>query len=609
MLKNNEATISVYAIGKQGSYMNVSTIARPRPRSAYEASTQRQHYENLFDRSSDDIQNLDSDADADGINTRFRLPYILSRKEHTVPSKTSLVPEPQRDASEIMNRKDNQSNPIIYRYFGRSRARSSRSDSISFIVLGPSADHWKVVGKILAARGFNVMVCERTKEQKIKSSENFTVKDADGQEHDVVEGEALTQAVLDALKWQKAILVGCDQEAVLAMEAALRLAPDRIAGLVLCGDLSSLQEHIEKQFSALNSSSDLMDEEVTVDTFLEDNVDCPCSIIWDGDASSWSTSNSEDLPSSMGVSRVKGSDGGNRNVIIGGGLAPHRRLPEQFAWTLTRFVENHVSPHSQDNGIGNELSAMEQLEQQVDNEINLSTSMTRKLHSGVWRDILPPRFTKAVDEVFAPGSLLVTGRVIATAIIYLSITRASLFQYHNIKDIRAALLNPTNLKNLLAIPGAFLRRRGQNQGQHKSKFSRTRTRTRVPKNLSLEEILPDHVDENDKLQAETFVDDVPNQLIPEEEEDLKEDADIVPLIPEPTDGDQDNNDSLVGPQEKKGPLSSPEPHSPFPIPKDTHQHPFSPTPDNEINKDFSFRDENNENNHLHEFMFFDQIVS
>ena len=75
------------------------------------------------------------------------------------------------------------------------------------------------------------------------------------------------------------------------------------------------------------------------------------------------------------------------------------------------------------------------------------------------------------------------------------------------------------------------------------------------------------------------------------------------------DGDQDNNDSLVGPQEKKGPLSSPEPHSPFPIPKDTHQHPFSPTPDNEINKDFSFRDENNENNHLHEFMFFDQIVS
>ena len=55
--------------------------------------------------------------------------------------------------------------PIIYRYFGRSRTRSIRADSIPFIVLGPSVDHWKQVGRILASRGFNVIACERIQSQ------------------------------------------------------------------------------------------------------------------------------------------------------------------------------------------------------------------------------------------------------------------------------------------------------------------------------------------------------------------------------------------------------------------------------------------------------------
>lgn len=597
---------------REGSRTHVSTIARPRasyeaktdtlrPQPPPESQSSSEPYENLFENLFD--RSDDSNSDVDAINGRSfnsRLPYILTRKEYTSPT-TSTRSKP---ASYVPQRQDGDDttqtttgNPIIYRYFGRSRARSTRSDSVPFIVLAPSCDHWKIVSKILAARGFNVMVCERTKEQKIKTFGNFKVKGADGQEHQVSEGEALTEAVLDALKWQRAILVGCDEEAVLAMEAALRLAPDRVAGLVLCGDLSSLQTHIEEQVRALDGEED---ENVNIDDFLEDYVDCPSSIIWDGDASSWSTSNSED--SSSSVSRAKS---GRRNVIIGGGLAPHRRLPEQFAWTLTRFVENRVSLYAQDRGVGDDLSAMEQLERKVDH------AMGTKLNNGAWREVLPPRVTKIIDEVFAPGSLLVTGRVIATAIIYLSITKASVFQYHNIKDIRASLLDPNNLRKLLAIPGALLQRRREHPAGRMRPRLQFRRRPLVPKDLSLEKMLPDQIDENDKLQTETFSDaaaEPKKDLVApgvEEETPLHQEIERKPLH-KPDEG------TGILPEKKEDPSpSSPEQIIPFPIQQDMYPFLFTPKPlpKTDSDNEAPFLDDNTEKKHMRKFLFFDQIVS
>ena len=484
--------------------------------------------------------------------TRSRgfLPYILTRKEYDSPSlsKTNQIPEPHQESS---------GNPIIYRYFGRARSRSSRSDSVPFIIIGPSADHWKIVGKILAARGFNVMVCERTKDTKEKKKKNKTRQLYNDE---VVEGEALTLAVLDALKWQKAVLVGCDQEAVLAIEAALRLAPDRVAGLVLCGDLADVQEHIAQQIADIKASSPTEgDEEMNIDSFLRDYVDCPCSIIWDGDASTWSTSHSEDLDQSV-FKAVDG--GGSRSVIIGGGLAPHRRLPEQFAWTLTRFVENRVSSQAvaQD---ASDLSAIEQLEKDIEHEHGVES---RKQHI-VWRDILPPRVTEALDEIFAPGSLLVTGRMIATAIIYLSITRASLFQYHNIGDIRTALLNPKNIRKLLALPGMFLRRRKRDGDE-----GLENTTADKDSDLSLKDIFQDEVDENEKLQTEPF---------PEEEEDTHSHSH------EEKEAENDDNDF---------PLED-EPEEEY----DMH--------DDGRNENFQYEDDKADKQLLHKFLFFDQIVS
>lgn len=407
-------------------------------------------------------------------------PYIFTRKEYEYDPSQKKKSEDSVDRS-----KDTGRYPIIYRYFGRSRARSIKSDSIPFIIFGPSADHFKISSKILSARGFNVMVCERTKEQKEKSriernkrlSKNFfwTATNSDSS-NNLIEGEALTDSVLNALKWNKAILVGCDEEAILALEAVQNLAPDRIAGLLLCGDLSALEKYA-KQISESEVDANEPNTDFNLDDFLEENVNCPFSIIWDGDASSWSTSRSE-MFHSFSISRAQGET--SRSVIIGGGLAPHRRLPEQFAWTLTRFVENRVSTqmNSEDDDI-----LMNHHDQENDIELRHNAVVRSIRQQMVWRRIVPPRIAQKIEEFFTSGSLLVTGRVLATAIIYISISRVGLFQYHNLRGLRPIVMNNENLKNLqpkarigalrsclskhvpklLSIPGLILRTSSENK--------------------------------------------------------------------------------------------------------------------------------------------------
>ena len=492
--------------GATNSFRDVIQISRQKQRKGdFEASpasykrkrlTRRQNFKLTDDRipfvsyhgfNANDIHDEfmaeeESDSeDGASLITSSSSPYILTRKQY------EYDPSQKKSEVSVDRNKDTGRYPIIYRYFGRSRARSIRSDSIPFIIFGPSADHWKIVSKILSARGFNVMVCERTKEQKEKSriernkrlSKNFfwTATNSDTGKN-LIEGEALTDSVLNALKWNKAILVGCDEEAILAIEAVQNLAPDRIAGLLLCGDLSALEKYA-KQVSESEIDANEPNTDFNLDAFLEENVNCPFSIIWDGDASSWSTSRSE-LFHSFSVSRAQG--GTSRSVIIGGGLAPHRRLPEQFAWTLTRFVENRVSTqiNSEDDDI-----LLNQHDQENDIELRHNAVVRSIRQQMVWRRILPPKIAQKIEEFFTSGSLLVTGRVLATAIIYISISRAGIFQYHNLRGLRPIVMNNENLKNLqpkakarigalrsflskhvpklLSIPGLVLRNNGENK--------------------------------------------------------------------------------------------------------------------------------------------------
>jgi hypothetical protein len=451
-----------------------------------------------------------------------RLPYVFMRNPPTstlnksslqsTTTTTTTTATTTLDPTQISpSSSSNHGQRLIYRYFGRSRTRTG-SDSIPFIILGPSVDHWKICGKILASRGFNVMACERVPtEESITSpttTNNFSKEpilymDEDGRP--IHEGEALITSILNALKWQKAVLVGCDEESVLLIEAAIRMAPERVAGLVLCGDLQSVERHVEKLIENLERQASHLDEDTTnmsVDSFLEDFLDCPTSIIWGGDRGDDCITREAEVDTL-------------RSVIIGGGVAPHRRLPEQFAWTLSRFVENKVSPHSAAYDLGQTMEGQDgeystslgdDVEQAPPSESRLRRAINYTRYHSVWKEILPESITKALDDIFAPGSLLVTGRVIAFAIMYMSIARVSLFQYQNIRDLPTTIFSAKNIMNLLvSVPGLLFRRKRQ-------MIDDGRPVTDSGGNV----LFQDEIDENEKLKDPLVAESVP-ELDTEEE--------------------------------------------------------------------------------------------
>ena len=82
------------------------------------------------------------------------------------------------------------------------------------MLLGPNVDHWKGVGQLLASRGFNAVACERVE------NEDTRTKNANRD----LDSPNLTLEIIEALKWNKVVLVGCDGESMLAMETAMMLA-------------------------------------------------------------------------------------------------------------------------------------------------------------------------------------------------------------------------------------------------------------------------------------------------------------------------------------------------------------------------------------------------
>jgi hypothetical protein len=222
------------------------------------------------------------------------------------------------------------------------------------------------------------------------------------------EGKNLILAVLNALRWNKAVLVGCDKEAAMAIEAAIQLAPDRVAGLVLCGDLSSADQLARTVTSAdaeqrLSRSQKHDDNKRhnALDALLDSYLRCPYTIVWDGDVSQ---SPSPPTDSSTYSTSTGDMFAFNRCLILGGGTAPHRRVPEQFAWALTRFVEEMVAPRS----------------------------VPLMIQSGMSTDDSSSRRSR-VEDFFSPGSMLVVGRLFASIIFYITAMKIGVYQYENLR--------------------------------------------------------------------------------------------------------------------------------------------------------------------------------
>jgi hypothetical protein len=298
--------------------------------------------------------------------------------------------------------------PIVYRYYGRSRPRMRSADSIPFVLFGPNVDHWKTVGQILATRGFSVMACERLADD---GEESKRLQQQEQQEQYAQhEGANIVLEILDALRWSRAIVVGCDSESILAIETAMQLAPDRISGLVLCGDLS------EGEQLAINSGVDVLDD------FLRNVLDCPFTIIWDGGGTQASPSGGQ---WGGGVGAMTSSaQYTDRSIILGGGSAPHRIRPEQFAWVLTRFAEAKVPPAE---GGGRRFRS-------IGDDAGRGQGVQARAGDQRWSSAVNSLFQRlalpfGLDNVASSEGRLLLGRAIATALFYIAIMRVAIVQY------------------------------------------------------------------------------------------------------------------------------------------------------------------------------------
>lgn len=334
-------------------------------------------------------------------------------------------------------------NPVVYRYYGKKLVSSGRlhisQQSIPILLLGPNVDHWKTVAQELASRGYNVLACERvalgqgqdaakrrqsSHRQQLKRTHHPSVlvsaaeatlsssrihRSIPGDEPSVV----FVEKILNAFQWSKVLVVACDvTDTRVAIEAAIQLAPDRIAGLILCGRLVNPSEI---------RGIELESSQNGIDRLLGEKLRCPFTIVWDGVISEGTGTmislsvNTEEysigIPTTCASRTALADDGKHRSLVLGGGVAPHRKRPELLAWTISRFVEEHIAPKSPPVLLTPRKSSSSSVEQ---NSTFLFGPMIN------------------VNEFLASGTWIVTGRILATIIFYGSILRTLLVQYDHV---------------------------------------------------------------------------------------------------------------------------------------------------------------------------------
>lgn len=193
------------------------------------------------------------------------------------------------------------------------------------------------------------------------------------------------------------------------------LGPDRVAGLILCGDLTAANQFAEETGGVR-----------VLDSFLHRVLDCPFVIVWDGGARSIVSGSSAHEAVETKASPFDG-DGAQdgRCVILGGGSAPHRTKPEYFAWVLRRFVDLKLEHQSTDYVGGKRRSTMSQSSIEENNDHHLKAR--QRQNRGKILDNLNLPF--GIDSLVSPEGRLLLGRAVAAAIFYTSVMRVVFVQY------------------------------------------------------------------------------------------------------------------------------------------------------------------------------------
>jgi pimeloyl-ACP methyl ester carboxylesterase len=376
--------------------------------------------------------------------------------------------------------------PVVYRYYSRNRARDVADGSIPFIFLGPNVDHWKVAGQELAARGFSVMAVERVRDEP----ENSLPPHSSGGVGDEQGGYSpgsdanLILGLLEALRWNKVVLVACDSESALAIRAAMELAPDRVVGLVLCGNLEAADAFVANMYP----QNRRLPGSFAVDRFLQSNLRCPFQIVWDGDVPAMPYFSG----SGSGATSSEPLQTSHRSLVLGGGSAPHRRRPELFAWVLTRFVEEKIAPTQVSRFKVPRARARGGRQALIQGQQGPKAMSHAPKHP----------LLLSLSEFLSPGSLVVWGRVVASALLYSTILRIALFQYESVRggiiNINTGIEMVASLrKQILGAVTSFLGSVGT-----LSFLSRGRDKSRDDTEIELEPIKPSRSSEEEAEERE-----------------------------------------------------------------------------------------------------------
>jgi hypothetical protein len=227
------------------------------------------------------------------------------------------------------------------------------------------------------------------------------------------------------------------------MESAMMLAPDRVAGLILCGDLTAANRFAEETGGVR-----------VLDTFLYRVLDCPFVIVWDGGARSIVSGSSAHEAIETKSSPFDGEGVDGRCVILGGGSAPHRTKPEYFAWVLARFVEEKLESHSMDYVGGKQRSSISDSSSMEDKD----PLKPRQNRSGILQNLNLPF---GIDSLVSPEGRLLLGRAVAAAIFYTSAMKVAFVQYGILRMWLISIKNSVDSvdalrRKVFQVTGAFI---------------------------------------------------------------------------------------------------------------------------------------------------------
>lgn len=434
--------------------------------------------------------------------------------------------------------------PVVYRYYSRNRARDVADGSIPFIFLGPNVDHWKVAGQELAARGFSVMAVERVRDEPGNSLPPYSTNGNDTDEQsDYFSSRGpgsdanVILRLLDALKWHKVVLVGCDSESALAIRAAMELAPDRIVGLVLCGNLQTADDFVANIYP----QNRRLPGSFAVDRFLQSNLRCPFQIVWDGDVPKmpYFSGSGSDAASSEPLQTS------HRSLVLGGGSAPHRRRPELFAWILTRFVEEKIAP--------TQVSRFK-----VPRTRSRGGQQSLVVGQQAPKPIYAPKhpLLLSLSEFLSPGSSVVWGRVVASALFYSTILKIALFHYERVRggiiNINTGIEMVASLrKQILGAVTSFLGSVGT-----LSFLSRGRDKSRD--DTEVEPQGTEHLSSSKEEEAEETDEEEQSRVPPPSSEDEGEQASTPAPSTEDEKEEESSADSTENMEKEEGPAKAPD---------------------------------------------------